>query len=191
MRPRHWALLTLAALATGVGLTQPAVRYVMGEIAVHDGPWLTSAGTGSMDADLYERAAVAVAGLYALSRAETVYYTAFTDDDGAPLTGRCDYRVSGQPPPARWWSLTLYGADHYLVANPQNLYSRHAANLKFAGDGSFSIPVSAAGAVAENLLPAPANAAFSLTLRLYQPAADAAANLATLELPSIKRASCR
>src|SRR5688572_3872344 len=138
-----WAGLVGAAVATGVLTVKPVIGLTMERLAIKAGPWRTNVATGSAEANPYERAAIAVAGLYALSKEETLYYTAFTDSDGRALDGRCDYRVTGRPLPARWWSLTLYGADHYLVANPANVFSRHANNLEFDGDGAYVVHVSA------------------------------------------------
>lgn len=189
-RALQWTGLVLLACAAGVLAARPVIVHMIDRSALRDGPWRTTTGAGSADASLYERAAIAVAGLYALGIEETVYYTAFTDSGGQPLDGRCDYLVSGTPPPARWWSLTLYGADNFLVANSAKLYSRHAANLEFDADGSFAMPVSAQ-ARGRNWLPAPAQGAFSITLRLYQPGAAVYRNLAGITLPRIARGSCR
>ncbi|HUR40531.1 MAG TPA: DUF1214 domain-containing protein [Verrucomicrobiae bacterium] len=180
----------LAALLTGVLATRPVMRVVLERSAIHNGPWSTSLGTGSAGAGFYLRSFVAVAGLYALSRDETVYYTAFTDGSGEPLDGRCDYRLAGRPLPARWWSMTLYGADHYLVPNIAGVYSRHASNLALDADGGYAVPVSAQGQ-ARNWLPAPPVGAFSITLRLYNPAAEVHADPAGIALPSITRMACR
>lgn len=185
-----WAGLVVGALLAGVLAAKPVTVFVMERLVVSAGPWQTTATTGSSEANLYERAAIAVAGLYALSPQETVYYTAFTDSAGRALEGRCDYRLSGRPLPSRWWSLTLYGADHYLVANEAGVYSRHAGNLALEADGSFVVPVSAR-AQAGNWLPAPANGAFSITARLYNPEAAVLKDLGATALPAIERGACR
>ena len=185
-----WAALVGAALATGVLTVKPVIGLVLDRLAIRAGPWRTTVATGSTEANPYERAAVAVAGLYALSKEETLYYTAFIDSEGRPLDGRCDYQLAGRPLPSRWWSLTLYGADHYLVPNTANVFSRHANNLEFEADGAFVVPVSAQ-AQARNWLPAPAQGAFSITARLYNPAPAAFADLTAVPLPTITRGACR
>jgi hypothetical protein len=186
----RWAVLVLAAVATGILATRPLMRHALERQAVRNGPWGTSVGAGSADANFYLRSFIAVAGLYALAKEETVYYTAFLDGDGRELDGRCDYRVTGRALPARWWSLTLYGADHFLVENSANVYSRHADNLELAPDGTYAIAVSAREQ-RRNWLPAPAQGEFSITLRLYNPAPSVHENLATLALPAIDRGDCR
>lgn len=186
----RWTILVLAAVVTGVLATKPVMSYMVDRLAIHNGPWRTSAGVGSADANLYERAAVAVAGLYGLAKEETIYYTAFTDSDGQELNGRCDYTLSGRPFPTRWWSLTMYGADYYLVENPANIYSRHAGNLEFEPDHSYMVQISAQ-AKPHNWLPTPANGEFSITLRLYNPEAAIHEHLGSVQLPSIQRENCR
>ena len=186
-----WLALVAAGIAAGVASVRPAVRFVLDASAIRSGPWATVAGAGSADANFYERAAIAVAGLYALSRQETIYYTAFTDGEGRALDARCDYTLSGKPLPSRWWSFTLYGPDHYLVDNAPGIYSRHAGNLTPEADGSIRIDVSA-NEQPHNWLPAPrAGGAFSITARLYNPEAGMLQDLAAVPLPQIQRGECR
>lgn len=186
----RWAGVVLAGIATGVLAARPIVAALVERSAVRAGAWRTSVATGSVDANLYERAAIAVAGLYALSKDETVYYTAFTDSAGVPLDGRCDYRLAGEPLPSRWWSLTLYGDDHYLVDNPARIYSRHAGNLEFDPAGAYVITVSAQSQP-RNWLPAPASGAFSITARLYNPDPAIRRDPTAVALPRIERGACR
>lgn len=186
----RWTSLVLAACITGILAAKPVMTCMLDRLAIRNGPWRTVLGAGSADANIYERAAVAIAGLYALAKEETIYYTAFTDSDGRELDGRCDYSLTGRPFAARWWSLTMYGADHYLVENPANIYSRHANNLEFGTDRGYVVPVSAQ-AKPHNWLPAPADGKFSITLRLYNPEAAIHRNPGATPLPSIRRETCR
>lgn len=181
--------VVLAAAVTGALTTKPLLSYLIDRHAIHNGPWRTSATTGSADANPYERAAIALAGLYALTRDEAIYYTAFTDSNGERLRGECRYRVQGTPPPARWWSITAYGADHYLVPNAADIYARNANTLPLAADGRYTLTLSN-DATADVGLPSPVSGAFSLTLRLYNPAPQVLAQLATLALPTIELEHC-
>jgi hypothetical protein len=70
------------------------------------GPWQTSLVTGSVDADIYKRARIAIGGLFALNRAEAIHFSTAQDDDHKPLRARCSYLVEGRPVAARWWSVT-------------------------------------------------------------------------------------
>ncbi len=182
----------IAATVAALLLIKPLLGALMERNSVHNGPWRTSADTGSVDADPWTRAAVAMAGLYALSRREAVYFTAFSDSDGEPLRGECDYLVSGVTPDARWWSLTAYGADHFLVPNAADHYAVNAGNLPSAGSGRIELALSAVGDPDRaDLLPIPADGAFSLTLRLYNPPEALATQLASVALPQVRRGDCR
>lgn len=185
-----WAALVLGALAAGVVATRPVMRSLLDRMSIQDGAWRTTLTAGSADSNLYERAGIAIAGLYALSKQETIYYTAFHDSAGQMLDGHCDYHLSGKPLPARWWSLTLYGADNFLVDNPVSIYSRHSNNLEFESDGTYVVAISAR-AQARNWLPAPAAGEFSITARLYNPDPSIFKDLGTVALPRIERGNCR
>lgn len=184
-----WSAVVLAAAVTGAATTKPLLGVLIERQAIHNGPWRTSASTGSRDANPWERAAVALAGLYALRPQEAVYFTAFTDSGGEALRGECRYLVRGTSPPTRWWSLTAYGADHYLVPNATNRYARNVSNLPVSADGHFEIDVSAKPSE-QSGLPSPEEGAFSLTLRLYNLEDWARQQLATMPLPTIVRESC-
>lgn len=129
------------------------------------------------------RAVVAVTGLGANVPSEALYFSARADITGAPLTGTKSYRLhfsSGQLPPVTasgFWSVTMYGADRFLVDNPINRYSigDRTPGLTRNPDGSLDLILSRAGPAgsAANCLPAPAGP-FGLLLRLYAPAPAAA-----------------
>ena len=79
----------------------------------------------------------------------------------------------GQLPPAKaFWSLSLYGADQFFVANPLNRYAiGDRDKLVFNPDGSLDIHVQheSPGKDKEaNWLPAPDGPIY-LVLRLYGP----------------------
>lgn len=182
-------VVVLAAAVTGALTARPLISALIQKQAIHNGPWTTSTHTGSADANPWQRAAIAVAGLYALNNKEAIYFTAFNDSDGEQLRGACRYQVRGAPPPARWWSLTMYGADHYLVPNTAQVYAQSPASLPPTADGHFDIAV-ASDAIGPSTLPSPAHGAFSLTLRLYNPPAEVLGQLAAVALPTIQRMSC-
>jgi hypothetical protein len=98
----------------------------------------------------------------------------------------------GQLPPVRgFWSLTMYDAQYFFVANPLNRYSISARqNLKVNADGSVDLYLQkeSPGADKEsNWLPAPAGK-FILMLRLYWPDEDAPSILdGSWVIPPVKR----
>jgi hypothetical protein len=186
------ALVVLFALAAGAGSAWWAVQRGARLGAVDNGPWTTNALTGSPAAGAYLRAAVAVAGLLALGQSEAIYYTAFSDSSGKPLRADCVYAVEGVDPPARWWSITAYGGDHFLVPNPQKRYAVAKTDVRRAADGSFVIAVGGPPVDGNWLATGDPAAAspFSLTLRLYNPSTAVAKHLGDVSLPRIRRTRC-
>ncbi len=143
---------------------------------------------GSAASGPYLRASVAVHGLLALNRSETIYDTASTDSAGDRLDGGCTYRLVGRDPAARWWSITAYGPDDYLIPNAANRYSVSKTSIVRDVDGAF-IAMVAKGQSGPNWIPV-RNGAFSLSLRLYNPAAAVSADPAKAALPAIAKAAC-
>jgi hypothetical protein len=190
--------LVFAALAVvlGAGSAYWAVsrRFARGGVTV--GPWATNENVGSSAADPYLRAGIAIGGLLALAKEETVYFTATTDGDGAPLVSSCVYRVDGRDPDARWWSITAYATDHYLIPNDADRYSVDKTRVVrgHEGDaGRFTIRVGGAATADANWIPTgPADPPqrFSLTLRMYDPAPEVVADLAAAALPRIVKEGC-
>ena len=182
----------LVALVLGAGSAVLLVRSggLGGQTAT--GPWETDLTIGSMEADPYTRARVAVAGLLALNRNETIYFTAGRDGDGERLRVSCSYRIEGTDPPARWWSITLYGDDHFLVSNPQQRYSYGGETVARNEDGSFTIAVGP-NETDGNWIPTGdglTGDTFTLTLRLYNPDENAARNPSGIALPQIAKEAC-
>lgn len=131
--------------------------------------------------DYLQRAFVGYAGLGALPPEEALYPMAPVDSEGKPLSGASRYVLhfdKEQIPPAdAFWSLTMYGADQFFVANPLGRYAiGDRDKLAFNPDGSLDLYIQHASPGADkeaNWLPAPAGA-FSMNLRLYLPQAQAA-----------------
>lgn len=183
-----WALALLAAVALGLGSAWWALRGV-GHFGVAAGPWRASLLAGSADADPYTRARVAIGGLLALNRGETMYYVAATDSQGRPLRSRCSYRVSGPPPPGRWWSVTAYADDFFLFADDQRRYSLNGAAAVLDAQGRFTLVSGprAPGASGVPWLPTPGDRGLLFTLRVYNPAPALQAEPAGLQPPAIER----
>ena len=189
-RLAYWSSALVVGVVLGVGATVLFLQRegMGGDIAA--GPWHTSMVTGSSKADPWTRALVARRGLLALAPEETLYYTATTDSEGQRLNGRCRYRRDGYDLGARWWSITAYGADNYLIPNPQKRYSFSDTTVARAPDRSWSIVVSADMAEG-NWLPVRAGEDFELTVRFYNPETDVYSEPGAVSLPTILREVCR
>jgi hypothetical protein len=184
-------LLASLALAAALGLASAylAARYlVSGDAAATNGPWVTNLAAGAPAADPYTRASIALTGLLALSKEETIYYNATQDSAGEALDGRCSYRIEGRDPDARWWSLTVYGSDHFLIDTPGNRYSVSKTSVVRNGDGTFVVRLSTIEEAGNWVATSPDG--FQVTLRLYNPSTAVANDPATVPLPAIVKEGC-
>src|SRR5687767_4873537 len=139
---RRWVrylVCGLAGTALGVAIAVYSVRAGAFGSSTRIGPWATGTDFGTAEAGAYTRAVVSLRGLLALPAREARYYTAAEDDSGRPLEGRCAYRIRGGEAGGAWWSLTLYGRDGFLVANPANIWSVGSAALPPAERTSWTI----------------------------------------------------
>ena len=139
------------------------------------------AAAGSYGTDYLERARVAKETLGTQVPAQAVYLGASRARSGTTTTaliGTRSYEIrfpAGDLPPHGadgFWSITLYNAAGYLVANPINRYciGNETPGLVQGADGSLTIVVSAnhPSETDMNWLPAP-KSDFSLVLRAYDP----------------------
>lgn len=186
----YWAGILVFGLVLGLGSAFLALKSGNSGDSVAVGPWKASLGAGSMDADMYTRARVALFGLLALDKKETLYYTASTDDAGAPLSGDCTYIVEGRDLAARWWSVTPYGPDSYLLPNDAGIYSFSKTTVKREADGHYIVRVSA-DRQDGNWLPVKRGESFDMTARFYNPDASIYAAPANATLPSIVKEGCK
>ena len=111
-----------------LGATPTRARQQRASARTHRGWLLPPKAIGNAGGDLLLRALVARTALGANVRAEAIYPQANTDGRGRPLDGAHRYVLRfapGQLPPVRaFWSLTMYGADRFLVDNPIARYAR-------------------------------------------------------------------
>lgn len=187
-RAWQWAGVVALGVLVGAGSALYGVASGRGEIRV--GPWATGTVYGSRDADMYTRARVALFGLLALGRDQTVYYTANSDDAGEPLSGDCTYLVTGTDLAARWWSVTAYGPDSYLIPNEARIYSFSKTTVTRDADDRYAVRVSAAPQPG-NWLPVKAGEHFDMTARFYNPDPSVHDDPAAVALPSISKEGCR
>jgi hypothetical protein len=131
---------------------------------------------GNFGSDYGARAVVALIGLGANLPADAVYPSVFVDADGQPLDGANRYLIhfdkGATPPVNAFWSVTMYNADSFFVANPINRYALSSwMPLKKNADGSLDLYVqheSPGKDKESNWLPADPKS-FNMTLRMYWP----------------------
>jgi hypothetical protein len=138
--------------------------------------WVFTTGTGVYGTDYLQRALITAIGLGANRPQDAVYPTSEVDAAGKPYMGSDKYVMrfaKGQLPPVNgFWSLTMYDADFFFVANPLNRYTLSQRDaLKPNPDGSVTLYLQHDNPGPEresNWLPAPTGR-FIPMLRLYWP----------------------
>jgi hypothetical protein len=156
----EWKIPTLARVANG---------------------WSMNTDTMGVYGNYYlKRAIVAQVGLGANLPEDAIYPLNLGDESGKPLDGANKYALhfnkSDTPPANAFWSITLYDADGYQVANPLNRFAVSSwMPFKYNADGSLDLYFQNEGpgaAKETNWLPGP-KGPFNLTMRLYAPRSEA------------------
>lgn len=144
--------------------------------------WQMNTDTMGVYGDYYlKRAIVAMVGLGANQPQDAIYPLNVADADGQPMDGSKNYILhfdqATLPPVEAFWSITMYDADGFQVANALNRFAigdRDA--LTYNADGSVDLYIQSQSPGADresNWLPAPAQGLLGLTMRLYAPKAEA------------------
>jgi hypothetical protein len=143
--------------------------------------WSMNTDTMGVYGNYYlKRAIVAQVGLGANLPEDAIYPLNLGDETGKPLDGVNKYVLhfekGATPPVNAFWSVTLYDADGFQVANSINRFAVSSwMPFKYNTDGSLDLYLQneSPGKDKEaNWLPAP-KGGFNLTMRLYGPKSDA------------------
>jgi hypothetical protein len=187
-------ILVIIALAvgtlTGLGLTYLASARSNGFGAVTVGAWSVWPRSGTPDADPYARAAFARSGELPLERADGLLFEAASADNGAALDGRCETRIRGRVPPARFWTITVYDERGRLIDNPAERYAFNSTEIVWNQGGTFEM-TAAPRARSGNWLPTGGRERIVLVVRLYDaPIGIASRTGEPLEMPSVTQVAC-
>ena len=186
-----WAWLE-PALRAGLqqGLLDGAALVISGSRSHVARPWAASFALGRYGSNYLVRALTAYKGLGALDSREAVYAMGDFDADKQPLHGHHRYQLRFEPgdlPPVdAFWSITMYDADRFLVANPLQRFSigDRTPGLQRDPDGGLSLLVGhAQPSNSSNWLPAPAGG-FYVILRMYCPRDE----VRSWRIPPLRRA---
>jgi hypothetical protein len=129
--------------------------------------------------DYLKRALVTQQGLGANLPEDAIYPLNLADDTGKALDGAERYTLhfgrDATPPALAFWSITLYDAEGFPVANPLNRFALSSwMPFTYNADGSLDLYFQNESPDAEkeaNWLPAP-KGAFNLVMRIYAPKAE-------------------
>jgi hypothetical protein len=183
------ALALCLAVGAGLASTWLAVRSPTPVDVIQSGPWAAWPRAGTPEGDPYSRARLARSGELPLGSGEGLAVIAASDDGGEPLRGDCDYRVEGQMPAARLWTLAVERADGLPLPSTSVRRAIGSDSVLRANDGVFSIAVSPRPQ-AGNWLSGQGAQEIRLVARLYDTTARAVTPLTRLVMPRITRERC-
>lgn len=184
------ALSLAIAFGGGIMFTLYALDATAGFGAIRLGAWEAFPSLHTAAADPYAKSHRARAGRLLYGTAEGLVFTALDDDRGARLVAGCSYRLSGQTPPARLWTLFTAGDDGEPLAPIAGRPSAiNSWTVLRNSDSSFNITVSP-DAHAGNWLALPASGTFRLVLTLLDSPAAGNSGLIDLAMPRLERIGC-
>jgi hypothetical protein len=194
------------AVAKGLaGAPKPAQDLIMGwlkagiaagDMKLENG-WAYTTKAGTYGTSYLQRALITAIGLGANRPQDAIYPTSTGPDIVKKYDGAKKYVMRFEkghlPPVDGFWSLTMYDADYFFVANPLNRYTLSQRNkLKTNPDGSVDLLIqneSPGKDKESNWLPAP-KGDFVLMMRLYWPREKAPSLIdGSWKIPEVKEAS--
>jgi hypothetical protein len=167
----------LDEIEAGAVAAREAIADNRGAFGTHVNGWaLATDAIGVYGNSYLKRATIALAGLGANPPEDAIYPILLADSDGEPTTGDQNYRIHFDaehlPPVAAFWSITMYDAEGYQVANELDRFAIGDRDpLAYNPDGSLDILIQHANPGPEheaNWLPAPTGP-IGVTMRLYAP----------------------
>ena len=187
------ATLTVISLIAAFGFGTLSAGYAFTHwidiSGQQSGPWQWRSAPFQSQNDPYSRAIDHISGQLPIGAAEGRIYTASQDSDGRTLMPNCNYRLEGNVPAARLFTLRVETADGVLLlAQPGLPSALHSDQLLFQ-QTRFEITVSAS-AQPGNWLALAAPGPFTLVLTYYGTAIINDENGDSVRLPAIIREAC-
>ncbi|MGB3391700.1 MAG: DUF1214 domain-containing protein [Pseudaminobacter sp.] len=187
-------LLTALILVIAIGGGASSVWYALdrqdGIDALSIGGWTAFPDIGTPDADPYSQARTAREGILTLGRAEGISFIAHHDTSGDRLRQDCSYRIEGNIPPARFW--TLYAADAALSAlraQTRRPFALHSYEILRGPENIVSISVGR-HPTPGNWLMVTGSGPMLLVLTLYDTSIASSTGVADVDLPRVTKVAC-
>jgi len=161
--------------------------------AVTIGPWRAFPKAGTAEADPYSVAIYTRGAVIPLASGEGLALVAREDSAGHKLDPTCIYRINGQTPSARLWTLTAVDGRGHLTRTLPGRVNLASNTLLRRADGTFEI-TAARLPHSGNWLPLAADATagdgLRFVLRLYDAPVTTGAALGGVSMPVIDRLGC-
>ncbi|MDB5524854.1 MAG: hypothetical protein JWM58_2617 [Rhizobium sp.] len=184
------ALALITAFGLGIGSTVMMLDASSGFGAIRLGPWAAFPEAQMADADPYAKSHRARAGRLLFGTAEGLIFQADADQDGKRLSPACTYEITGQTPPARFW--TLYAADSLnepLDPGPERPAAFNSWNVLRQPDGAFTVRISAS-AQPGNWLAVSRSRPYRLVLSLLDTPTAGSSGVLEIQMPALTKVSC-
>lgn len=165
-RPLTVMVTIFCGVLLGLIAARAALDLEVGFNRLRYGPWIGSSRLGGINADPYTKAALVRSGELPLGGGEGLTFFAERDSAGRQLSSQCSYRIEGEMPPSRYWTITASSKDGQLLENPARRHGFTSSEIVRSNDGRIIITASATPQ-AGNWLPLSGNQPLRLTLRLY------------------------
>lgn len=186
-------LVVLLAALLGISSAYLIIEREEPLNAVTIGPWHAYPKAGTAEADPYSVAIYTRGAVIPLASGEGLALVARKDSAGHQLDPTCIYRIAGQTPSARLWTLTAVDGHGRLVDTLPGRVNLASDTLLRAPDGTFEISA-ARRPHSGNWLPLAANAkagdGLRFVLRLYDAPVTTGAALDSVSMPVIDRQGC-
>jgi len=153
------------------------------------GNWIAFPVRGTPAADPYSKARFSREADLALGRAEGIAFIARRDSTGEPLLIECTYRLEGELPPARFWTLRAEGSAGDLVFAEGRAPALHSDALLRQSNNQAVATVSRHPAPG-NWLAIEGTGPFTLILTLYDTAMASSARIVEVQLPPLLKEAC-
>lgn len=185
----YFIVLSLLGLVLGAVWASRSIQAAGQDenLILRNAEWGYFASMDLAEDDL-QRAFIGRIGLFALQDSEAIYFIANQDSEGEPLNAKNEYLIEGQVLDATYWSITVYGEDHFLIPNKEKKFSYNQVNVQYWDSLRRQYRIHLGGTkTTENYLPIRGEQKINLLLRLYQPSPSLYANRDHITLPTIKR----
>ena len=203
MKKHKLLLLLIALLGFFIGQLSPGEKIdflaaklsnrstSMFQSGVKNGSWKTFLGIAENDQPALVRSLIARIGLGANTNKEAMYLNTREDINGEILTSGRNYKITipAEMPVHEFWSLTVYGDDHFLCENKADKYAIASFhNLLKNPDGTVTIYLGQNEIKPKsNWLPSSIKEEpISLTLRCYNPTLKMLSHIKSISLPVIE-----
>ena len=181
--PKHFAYETLPknvkdALEKATEQSHTVMKKYVAKLGYVANGWqMVTKSIGVYGNDYLQRATIALIGLGANPYDQAIYPLSITDKNGKTPVGEKKYIMHFAkeqiPPVDAFWSITMYNAEGFPVANSINRYAiGDRDKLKYNEDGSLDIYIQHENPGKDkvsNWLPAPEKGTMGITMRLYAP----------------------